>query len=1052
MSEGWQNFASVALLMTAWFITSSIASRAFTQRFHLKENSPTGTIVAELADILDTKITPKKNFQLLSEKLMTYGTKSTDKRRWMALDETTGTITLQRELNREAICGDLSSCLFQLQIFVRTDFRMVNLEVEVLDVNEHAPAFPVKYAIANVSEEAQIGDVISLDRYLARDRDAGNNSIIVYVLSPTNYFSLVQSSDETGSPHLQLKVERSLDYERKPLFDLTLNAEDKGEPRLSSQVPLQVRVIDANDNSPRFDSEEYPVVLRENLEPGYVITRVQARDPDSGASGTVRYFLATRNPESVHRIVAVNEVTGEVTLKSELDRESNDKTIIYIEARDLGERVQKLGRTRLVLHVGDVNDNAPVISISYIAPSDRNIVFVSETSPNPTYFAYVSAKDADFDINGLVDIEIKNVVTVVPTESTPETTLASQHADALDTFVLNKNGFLGISKMLDREVTERYTITLQACDQGKDQQCSYEQLDVVVMDENDHAPQFSQSEVNVTIAENASVGSVITTITATDGDNVNLPALKLNEDDETISSTNGDLSYSLTGGDGSFAIEPRSGSISLVRSIDREQYSQWTITVTATDGGGQKAMCTLNVFVTDVNDNTPQFTNPVNDDLTIYATIVRDDIITRMQAVDYDLGINGEMKFSLVTVDGIQQTGHVNTSLFVLNSTNGDLRLNMSSPLLRSSLGPHSIVIQVRDGGKPTRKSERRMTVIITDKLTLPTMPTVSDKASLFKSDSSFLIIIVALSSALVLLIIVSAAIACKCRKENKKVRTYSCSKAHEDRRSSVKLIDENATTLPRTTSKESLKGSIAWSQTSNKRQHSQTYDSTTDVTNLSRSDAVMSHQFTSSGASLNNPSNSRQVDSTCVIKSRPLASSSQLEGDSGHGDSDPDVTSGDISFEQGFSRQRKPSELSSVDGMYIHNESLGPHCNKQCLELGHSDTCWMPTTTEDNPSNFLEIRTPASTELSEKSGNLEPIPETQPVRSFWAHVSSQSTMSSIYSSVSPTLYATPNHDTYADPRHVMLETRFSVRNANARNNSTTDSITTGYVTEPEII
>jgi len=50
---------------------------------------------------------------------------------------------------------------------------MFDLGVVVVDENEHAPEFPVKYIVVNVSEEARIGDVINLDPYLARDEDAG---------------------------------------------------------------------------------------------------------------------------------------------------------------------------------------------------------------------------------------------------------------------------------------------------------------------------------------------------------------------------------------------------------------------------------------------------------------------------------------------------------------------------------------------------------------------------------------------------------------------------------------------------------------------------------------------------------------------------------------------------------------------------------------------------------------------------------------------------------------------------------------------------------------
>jgi len=122
------------------------------------------------------------------------------------------------------------------------------------------------------------------------------------------------------------------------------------------------------------------------------------------------------------------------------------------------------------------------------------------------------------------------------------------------------------------------------------------------------------------------------------------------------------------------------------------------VVVTATDGGDKAlhSKCRIRIDVLDVNDNAPVFTNPVEDDSTSYASILRQEVITRIQAVDYDEGANSKLKFEILAEDGIKQTGFVNGSLFILNSTNGDLRLNMSNHRLRNSLGRHSLLVQVR--------------------------------------------------------------------------------------------------------------------------------------------------------------------------------------------------------------------------------------------------------------------------------------------------------------------------------------------------------------------
>jgi len=56
--------------------------------------------------------------------------------------------------------------------------------------------------------------------------------------------------------------------------------------------------------------------------------------------------------------------------------------------------------------------------------------------------------------------------------------------------------------------------------------------------------------------------------------------------------------------------------------------------VRAKDGGRKNAlqsMCKVRVTISDVNDNQPFFVNPQSDNVTFYATILRDDVILQVQ-------------------------------------------------------------------------------------------------------------------------------------------------------------------------------------------------------------------------------------------------------------------------------------------------------------------------------------------------------------------------------------------------------------------------------------
>jgi len=83
---------------------------------------------------------------------------------------------------------------------------------------------------------------------------------------------------------------------------------------------------------------------------------------------------------------------------------------------------------------------------------------LNENATSNTYLAYITAKDADFGRNGKTEIEIHSI-----------------HADKdsfgfnskLDgTFLLTKTGFLSLNQSIDREVIDKYTVEIQACDLG----------------------------------------------------------------------------------------------------------------------------------------------------------------------------------------------------------------------------------------------------------------------------------------------------------------------------------------------------------------------------------------------------------------------------------------------------------------------------------------------------------------------------------------------------------------------------------------------------------
>lgn len=56
-----------------------------------------------------------------------------------------------------------------------------------------------------------------------------------------------------------------LDYEDVQKYTLVIGAQDKGHPRLSSNLTVNLEVQDVNDNPPVFDKRTYTVSVLESL-------------------------------------------------------------------------------------------------------------------------------------------------------------------------------------------------------------------------------------------------------------------------------------------------------------------------------------------------------------------------------------------------------------------------------------------------------------------------------------------------------------------------------------------------------------------------------------------------------------------------------------------------------------------------------------------------------------------------------------------------------------------------------------------------------------------
>lgn len=128
--------------------------------------------------------------------------------------------------------------------------------------------------------------------------------MVVYSLADSagGSFSIDQS---TGI----VVLERVLDREVQPAYQITVRATDQGSPRpLSSLVNVTITVLDINDNPPVFERRDQLVTVPEDVGVGAKVLTVYAASKDIGTNAEITYSIRSGNE---HGKFHINPLTGE---------------------------------------------------------------------------------------------------------------------------------------------------------------------------------------------------------------------------------------------------------------------------------------------------------------------------------------------------------------------------------------------------------------------------------------------------------------------------------------------------------------------------------------------------------------------------------------------------------------------------------------------------------------------------------------------------------------------------------------------------------------------
>ncbi|XP_054289195.1 neural-cadherin-like [Macrosteles quadrilineatus] len=389
------------------------------------------------------------------------------------------------------------------------------VSILVTDINDMPPSFTKDEWTTEVLEslEGEIPDYTVLTVNVV-DQDENNDFYyqVVEGSGPgTDRFTMVRNADGTGS----LKVVKPLDFE-DPLqsqgFRFKIQVNDQGPNRTqgsyhSAHSWVVVRLIDINDNPPKFDKSSSEVSLQEDVALGTLVDIFPARDPDQRGQARVVYGIGHRSDPRRHFHISQE---GRVTVQRPLDRETTPIHKLLITAKDDGDPALTATAT-LTVRVLDVNDNAPQMLKDY-AP------VVMENS-SPGVFLEVFARDVDDSAKG------NGPPYTFHLDPAANSTLGSLFSVEPNPMGDEGRGTAIIStlKTLDREQQKLYLLPLVIQDSGDPVMSATSTLTVVVGDLNDNPMSPGNTHIHVYRLQGSEKDMEIGRVYTEDPDDWDLP-------------------------------------------------------------------------------------------------------------------------------------------------------------------------------------------------------------------------------------------------------------------------------------------------------------------------------------------------------------------------------------------------------------------------------------------------------------------------------------------------------------------------------------------------
>ncbi|EAA03222.4 AGAP011526-PA, partial [Anopheles gambiae str. PEST] len=524
--------------------------------------------------------------------------------------------------------------------------------VRLKDYNDCPPVFREGQYKASVSEDALPGTVVL--QIATTDKDVELRTAVEYYIIAGDSLSQFQIKNSG-----EVFVVKALDRESIAEYELKVIVTDG---KYTATANISITVLDANDNPPYCLKYRYREQLSEGARPGTHVLQVLANDMDEPANSRLRFYLTGNGAEDFN----LDKDTGHLKTARKLDRETQSRYSLMAHVQDRDHPGWECS-SQIELALTDLNDNAPEFSMNPYS------VTLPEDAEVGTLVTKIHATDADIGINRKIKYAF------------------------LDSYrdhfrIAPESGIVTLAKPLDREQKALYNLSVSATDLGHPALSNAATLVVNVQDINDNPPEFTSKHYFASVPEINAIGSEILKVLATSKD----------------TGINAEITYSIIGGNEhrKFGIHNRTGVLSLADTLDYERAKDYFLTIQAVDGGTPPLsnLATVNISVTDSNDNHPQFTQ------NSYSARIREDAqrgdrILQVRANDLDAEENGRVSYTIERGDRMEQ--------FAIEEDTGYVAV--AGTLDRESISNYVLEVQARDHGVPTLTAYVLVNIEISD-------------------------------------------------------------------------------------------------------------------------------------------------------------------------------------------------------------------------------------------------------------------------------------------------------------------------------------------------